>query len=273
MNLLNIFQSVPLWALFGLTLLVGLFVGVLILVCARQGLQLIGFSPGHRVDIESTLISAVAALFALMLAFSAAGIWADTDRARSVVEREASSLETVLALAHGLPQELEETVREGVGRYVNEVVRIDWPAMAQGIDVNDPRYDVIDGILVQLIEQISTSHKEAGANIAADLIIGQIVEARSARLVRISLAGSGVSKAQWVSMLTLAVIVLVVIAICHNDRPRERLLSCLLYVLAASAAFFIILAHDHPFLGSTSVGPASMSHILTSSEAPSGTGP
>ena len=43
---------------------------------------------------------------------------------------------------------------------------------------------------------------------------------------------------------------LIVIAICHNDRPKFQILATLAYATAASAAFFVILAHDRPFIGS-----------------------
>jgi hypothetical protein len=92
-------------------------------------------------------------------------------------------------------------------------------------------------------------------------LIGQIAEARTARLTRIAIAAAGVSSAQWIAMLLIALSALIVVAICHNHNFAMQVLAMNFYTLAASAAFFVIMAHDRPFVGALAVSPSAFLHL------------
>jgi hypothetical protein len=94
-------------------------------------------------------------------------------------------------------------------------------------------------------------------------LLGQIVEARNARLSRITLANGGVSRAQWLAMILLASAALVAVGVCHNHHFGIQVVSMNLYAFAAVAALFVILAHDRPFVGIISVSPAPLVHLAT----------
>ena len=53
-------------------------------------------------------------MFAIMLAFSAAGIWSDDIRAREAVQREANALENIVAISSYLPEQLRGEVRNQI---------------------------------------------------------------------------------------------------------------------------------------------------------------
>jgi hypothetical protein len=94
-------------------------------------------------------------------------------------------------------------------------------------------------------------------------LLGQIVEARNARLARITLANAGVSTAQWLAMLMSALGALTVIALCHNRHFGTQVVAMTLYTFVATAAFFVLLAHDRPFVGTISVSPAPIVQLTT----------
>ena len=94
-------------------------------------------------------------------------------------------------------------------------------------------------------------------------LLSQIIEARTARLARITLANAGVTSAQWMAMLVLALAALSAVAICNNHHFGMQIASMHLYALAATAAFFVLLAHDRPFVGVISVSPAPIEHLTT----------
>src|SRR5262249_31014059 len=79
--------------------------------------------------IRDALISSLSAMFALMVAFSAAGIWSDAIQARGAVQREANSIENVVAIASSFPEEFREEVHREILRYARRAVQRDWPAM------------------------------------------------------------------------------------------------------------------------------------------------
>src|SRR5262249_6479456 len=157
MWLLDFLQNLSLPVMFLSTLVIGIALCWIILVFVRCGIRLGGMDRKSQVPMRD-MIAPISAIFALMLAFSAAGIWNDSLQANSAVQREANALENVIALAASLPADLTEKVKGNVGRYGRQVVEIDWPAMARKVGVNDQVYDVSDGLLVEIINLLSREH-------------------------------------------------------------------------------------------------------------------
>jgi hypothetical protein len=60
-------------------------------------------------------------LFGLFVAFTAAQVWNDIDRANTAVNREASSLKTVFILAATFPGDSEARLRSLVRRHIEEI--------------------------------------------------------------------------------------------------------------------------------------------------------
>ena len=80
-------------------------------------------------------------MFALMVAFSAAGIWSDAIQARGAVQREANSIENVVAIASSFPDEFREEVRREILLYARRTVQRDWPAMRRRAEVSETLFD------------------------------------------------------------------------------------------------------------------------------------
>jgi hypothetical protein len=196
-----------------------------------------------------------------MMAFSAAGIWQESQQAHTAVQREANALENLYSIAAGFPLELRERTRTDIRAYAERVLAKDWPAMLRREHFASRVYDPSETILIVLMEAIA---REAGSESlpAATPAIGQIVEARSARLQRITLATQGVSGAQWLAMILLACSALTALSMVHNHERVSQWLAVGIYTAAASAAFFVVLAHDRPFVGRISVSSEPIAHLL-----------
>jgi hypothetical protein len=108
MWLLDFLQNLSLTTMFIATLAVGLTLCWIMLALVRLGIRGSGVDPAVPLPIRDTLIDSVSAMFALMMAFSAAGIWNDTSQANTAVQRESNALENVLALARSLPTDLSQ---------------------------------------------------------------------------------------------------------------------------------------------------------------------
>src|SRR5262249_11497437 len=158
-------------------------------------------------------------------------------------QRESNALENMLALAPSLPADLADRLREQVHDYTRLVVEKDWPAMQRAVPIDDPVYDAAEADLLSVIKMLSVEQSRLAAVPTVAPLIGQVAEARTARLTRIAIAAAGVSSAQWIAMLLIALSALVVVAICHNHHFAMQVLATNFYTLAAAAAFFVILAH------------------------------
>jgi hypothetical protein len=198
-----------------------------------------------------------------MVAFSAAGIWNDTLQARSAVQREANALENALGVANGLPPALRDTVKSSVINYAKTVVERDWPAMARQASLNDPIYATSGQVLVHLMDHLSSEVARGQPPAVTSVLLGQLIEARSARLARLALSSGGLTDPQWIVLLMLVTVTLIVVGIAHNAHSDVQLISITLYGLAAAAAFFVIVAHDKPFVGVVSVSPGPLQQLAT----------
>jgi hypothetical protein len=138
--LLDFLQNLSLVTMFAVTLVIGLVFCWLILLAVRLGVRMSGLDSSQLLPIRDTMIGAISTIFALMVAFSAAGIWNDTLQATTAVQREANALENILALAASLPPELSASVQDSVARYGRQVVESDWPAMVRKVPLESPVY-------------------------------------------------------------------------------------------------------------------------------------
>ena len=86
-------------------------------------------------------------------------------------------------------------------------------------------------------------------------LIDQLVDLRAARLQRETIARGGVSPAQWLAMILIALGAMTMIAVAHNHEIGLQITTLSVYAVGVSSAFFVILAHDRPFVGKLGVGP------------------
>jgi hypothetical protein len=241
-----------------------IFIHCLVIVFAtRFALHARGYGAGKPLAVNSSMITAASGLFALMMAFSAASIWTDYLQARAAVLREATALENVFVLSHGLPAEFQDTIQNSVVNYAEGVVERDWPAMARRIDISDPIYGNSDRVLVHLIDYLSTNAAQAAAPPIISALLSQLFEVRSARVNRLTLASTGLSLAQWCALIILASVVFATVAVVHHQQFGAQIVSLGLYGSAAAAAFFVIVAHEWLFVGTGSVSPGPLLDLAT----------
>src|SRR4249919_1624627 len=77
--------------------------------------------------ISPGMLPPLGIIFGLFVAFTAAQVWGDTDRAVVAVNQEASALRAVEVFAASFPGEPETRLRSLVRAYIQEVVSREWP--------------------------------------------------------------------------------------------------------------------------------------------------
>src|ERR1700687_5342172 len=117
-------QNLPLgWmtlVMFALTFLAtwGIFAIVMSLATGERTRAFKGVSAG--------MLPPLGIIFGLFVAFIAAQVWSDVDRAKAAVNREASSLSSVVFLAASFPGEPEARLRDLTRRQIQEAVSYEW---------------------------------------------------------------------------------------------------------------------------------------------------
>jgi hypothetical protein len=271
MFLLDLLQSLPPPQLFLATLACGVIVGAVVLMVVRFTVSALRVKPNQVFTLRDALITGVSNIFALMVAFSAAGIWNDAIQARAAVQREANAYENIVALASNLPDALRDEVRSEILLVGRRAVESDWPAMKRRVGPNDALLERMNGPVVKLMARIS--HDASGAaNPATNLLLEQLVDLRGARLQRETIARGGVSPAQWLALVILPLVALVLIVLAYHNDLGWQLTAGGAYVVAVCAALFVVLAHDRPFVGYLGVKPTpielAMQRLQRASAAP-----
>src|SRR5258708_2884409 len=110
---------------FGFTYLLAaaIHAGVAVLARGERTKRLTAISPG--------MLAPLGIIFGLFVAFTAAQVWNDNDRAGAAVSREASALRSVIVLASSFADEPETKLRGLIRAYIEEAASVEWPMMAR----------------------------------------------------------------------------------------------------------------------------------------------
>jgi Protein of unknown function (DUF4239) len=246
---------VPLMALaiFAFTYLLAIiiFVAVSAVATGERAKSFQSISPG--------MLPVLGIIFGLFVAFTAAQVWSDNDRASAAVSREASALRAVVLLAAGLPPEQEGRLRELIRGYVEQTAKVEWPMMAhQKASLRAAPTALAEAL--QLV--VSTTLQGPGQQTAQREIISALGSALDARRQRIIVSQAEVNSVKWWSLYLQAVCELLVIALVHCGNRLASATAMGLFATGVAASVLLIVAHDRPFTGQISIGPEPLLQIM-----------
>ena len=101
----------------------GIYAVVMALARGERARTFKAMSPG--------MLPPLGIIFGLFVAFLAAQVWSDFDRAQTAVNREASALRAVVLLIASFPGEPETHMRALVRHHIEEAAMQEWPAMSR----------------------------------------------------------------------------------------------------------------------------------------------
>lgn len=232
--------------IFGATYLVAgaIYAGVLALATGDRARAFKGISPG--------LLPPLGIMFGLLIAFVAAQVWSDVDRANNAVNREASSLRAVVLLSRAFPGDGQKRLRTLVAQHIRDARDVEWPAMAQQratlTMVPTPLADALDAAIALPVSgesQVSAQRE----------VIASLGSALDARRQRILVSRVEVDWVKWAALVLQAICTLVAIAMVHSDNRLTARLAIGLFSTAVAVCVVLIAAHDRPFTGQLGVRP------------------
>jgi hypothetical protein len=218
-----------------------------------------GVSPG--------LLPPLGIIFGLLVAFIAAQVWGDVDRANTAVNREASALRAVVLLSGSFPGEAEGRMRGLIRQHIREALTEEWPAMAG-------RRATLRMIPAPLAEALQTtltlSTGDEGQAAAQREIVAALENALDARRQRILVSQSEVNSVKWISLIIQAICTLAAIAMVHSDNRLTAALAIGIFATAVAVCILLITTHDRPFTGQVSVPPAVLLQVMPESSVAEG---
>ena len=243
---------------FGFTYLLAaaIYAGIAMLAVGERTKSFKAISPG--------MLPSLGIIFGLFVAFTAAQVWGDNDRAGAAVSREASALRSVVVLAGSFSGEPETRLRSLVRTYIEEAATVEWPAMAR----QTASLKATPGPLAEALQLVlSLPTASPGQQTAQREITSAIETALDARRQRIIVSRAQVNFVKWLSLYLQAICVLLAIALVHCDDRLAAFVSMGLYATGVAASVLLIAAHDRPFSGQISVTPEPLLQIMPDAPA------
>jgi len=214
--------------------------------------------------VSSGMLSPLGVIFALFVAFTATQVWSDTDRANTAVNREASSLRSVVILASSFPEESEARVRALVRSYIEEATMQEWPMMARGTAT----LRLAPPALVEVLQLVlSMTPATQGQQVAQREMATAVESALDARRQRIIVSRSAVDGAKWACLFVQSVCVLLAIALVHSDDRLASALTLGMFASGVATCVLLIAAHDRPFTGDISVSASPLLQVMPEAAA------
>jgi len=229
----------------------GLYWLVMALAVGERARAFKAISPG--------MLPPLGIIFGLLVAFIAAQVWGDLDRAHAAVNREASALRAIVLLAASFPGEPETRLRALVHRQIEDAVTQEWPAMAR----RRATLTMTPAPLAEALQvSLALTPRGDGQVAAQREILAAVENAFDARRQRILVSQSTVNWVKWTALLVQAVCTLLAIAMVHSDNRASAALAMGLFATGVAVSVVLISSHDRPFSGDLSVGPDVLLQVL-----------
>ena len=210
-----------------------------------------GVSPG--------MLPPLGIIFGLFVAFLAAQVWSDFDRAQAAVSREASALRAVVVLIDSFPGEPQARMKGLIRRQIDEAATHEWPAMSRHHATLSTRPDaLVEALKLTLVLESQT----AGQVAAQREIVVALESAMDARRQRIIISESTVNWVKWACVLLQALFALVAIALVHSDNRTSAAIAMGLFATGVAVSIVLIASHSGPFSGEISVGPDLLLQVM-----------
>jgi len=208
--------------------------------------------------ISPGMLPALGILFGLFVAFTAAQVWNDIERASTAVNHEAGELGSVVSLAASFPGEPEDRMRTLIRRYIEETTIAEWPMMAR----HSAKTNVTPLALAEAMQlTLTLTPQTRGQEVAQRQIATALENALEARRQRIIISQSQVNPVKWSCMAVQAICTLIAIAMVHSDSRRTSAIAMGLFATGVAVSVLLIVSHDRPFPGDISVGPGPLLQV------------
>ena len=209
--------------------------------------------------ISPGMLPPLGIIFGLFVAFTAAQVWNDNERANGAVDREASALRAVVVLAASFSGDTEAHMRAIIRGYIEEATTHEWPMMAQ----HTVTLRVTPRSLAEALQPtLALTPSSEGQKIAQREIVNALENAFDARRQRIIVSQTQVNLVKWSCLFVQAVCALLAIAMVHSDDELASTITMAIFATGVAASILLILSHDRPFMGEISVKPDPLLQVI-----------
>jgi len=237
---------------------VGLIICLVLMIIPLVGLYVFHrLVPQHRREEDTPMVGLSYALcgglYAVMLAFVAAGVYETMDRSTAIASDEANSLGGLAFDSAGMGQEVSETVRHEVDDYIDVVTKKEWPDQ-QAYRMDPANFErgwaILRKISLDLASFEPKSQGQATVKVELEHMINDLFAARRTRLLA---AKAHLPDAVWQMLIFGLVLVAFYVYLFGPHNYRIHMAVTTLTMLSIGLVFTLVVALDYPFRGPVSV--------------------
>ncbi len=222
--------------IFGFTYLLAMAIhaGVAALAKCGRAKSFKSISPG--------MLPPLGIIFGLFVAFTAAQVWSDNDRASAAVSHEASALRNALVLAGSFPGEPEAKLHDLIKAYAHEAATEEWPMMAhRTAPLNKTPRPLQEALRLVL----SLPATDPGQQATQREVTSALEAAPDARRQRIIVSRAEVNAVKWSCLYLQAICALLAIAMVHCDDRLSSLIAMGLFATGSKEDNSTVLQWRH----------------------------
>jgi Protein of unknown function (DUF4239) len=202
-------------------------------------------------DFTGAVVAVIGTTYAVILAFTLAGVWAMFQQAQTNEEQEANALVNVFRVASQLKDPSAKPIQALCVRYVDNALQQEWPAMEK--EQLPPEGGEIINQLWSLAGE-SQAHAQPDA-IAAYQLMEELRGLTQYRRIRVMQVREALPVILWVVLIAGGIIT--VASACFFGVPNFRfhLLQVLMLSFLISLVLVAIADIDQPYQGAVRVAP------------------
>jgi hypothetical protein len=212
---------------------------------------------GSFKGVVAPFFTAVTVIFALLAAFIASDVWRRNMEASQVVRAEADVL---LGLYHLTPETAPgaAAVHDRIRAYIDSVIRQEWPRMYVGEGAPETEA-ALDALFREILSPSAQGSMQAAADYAR---VESALKLRTLHATRLSLAADRTDELKWATVLLLAVLAQLAIAVVHLERPRPQVAALTIFSASVVVALGLVAIQERPFVPPLEVPPTALEQVL-----------
>jgi hypothetical protein len=226
------------------------------------GLAVLSRSPiaGALQVTTPAMLTPLAVIFGLVIAFLATRVWGNLDHAQAYVVEEASGIREAVLISRVLPSDTRDALRKEIENYLNFVDQVDWPAMLRGQE--GLLHQTPAGLPEALTILLSFVPQQPGQQLAQSHAVTAIEQVLQARRKRILLSEAVISLPQWMVIIVLDALVLFTIGTVHASRYTTAVVNMAIFSTAVASCVVLLMINDRPFnSGGIAIQPTALHEL------------
>ena len=196
----------------------------------------------------------VAVVYAVLIAFIVVDVFETFAKGDEIATAEANKLSNLMLDSAGLPPQTAVAVRADLDKYIDIVVKSEWPSQQKG-RLNDAVFEPGWMVLAHLSTQLAVFEPATmGQNVNKGEMMHAMNDMIKARRSRILAAGEHLPDVVWQILLIAGVVAVGYTYLFGAHSFRIHLAITGLISAMIALVFVLIIALDYPFRGEVSVG-------------------